>query len=133
MDSTTKKHLFLGFLLLLFAGFASSCVKARITGTYDGEWEGDVNDEITIESDGAGLLLVECEDCVIDEEIDGEIEGGGEFTIDETNVDFNNGQTRGKVDVEGEGEVDAGELTLEIEITTANGSVFEDEFEGDKE
>jgi hypothetical protein len=133
MNGSRKTLLVGATLILMLAGLTSGCVKAQITGTYDGEWSGGSSDEVTVTSDGAGLLLVECDDCVIDEEIDGEIEGGGEFTIDETNVDYNDGRNTSKVDIEGEGEVDAGELTLEVEITFPNGAVGEDEFEGDKE
>ena len=133
MDSSTKRNLILGFVLLLFAGFASSCVKARVTGTYDGEWESDYNDEITIESDGAGLILIECEDCAADEEVEGELEGGGEFTLDDTNVDWNSRSFSGKVDIEGEGEVSGGELEMDIDVTGPNGGTISDTFEGEKE
>ncbi len=129
-----KGHLVGAFVCLLTIGLAASCItRGKMTGTYEGEWEGGGDDEIEITPDGPGAILIECDDCVIDEDFEAEITGGSEFEIEDSNVDLETQQFTDSVELEGEGTVEQRELEMEIDVEFSDGSTSNFEFEGDKE
>lgn len=133
-----KTRVAVAVLTVLFVAplVLGSCVrKARMTGTYDGEWSDGLSDELTIEGDGAGALVIECDDCAVQQdELEAEITAAHEFEVDTKNIQWTGRNYQGNVDIEGEGDVrNGGELELDVDVIFPNGQSASLEFEGDKE